>query len=62
MNHAQINQAVILIFIKFQVGEDFALQDGDDLTIVAFAGANIFGACMLCVAGTYQTGSGQIHW
>ena len=33
----------------------------DDLAHVAAAGANASGACMLCVPGTYQTGSGQMQ-
>ena len=37
---------------------------GDDLDLacMAGAGANASGACMLCGAGAYQTGSGQQQW
>ena len=42
-------------------GHIYSLRLGDDLAHVAAAGANASGACMLCVPGSYQTGSGQMQ-
>ncbi len=39
-----------------------SLQGGNDLLPIAAAGAATSGACMLCQAGAYQTGSGQIGY